>query len=172
MITQETKPIKTWEGFNLAIFKVNLNPLSWKNRSSYNKTCKPPCSTSYCYPPIELTDTTTCKLQIHELLLSWILHQIQAHRLCIFKLQWQQLEWSSRCRKLLLLENSKFMWRKTLQKSHKRFTQTTIWATIQLSSFQDFREVWVQNPKTKRGTRGTLISLTSVSKTWLRVSFI
>ena len=28
MITQETKPVKTWRGFNLAILKVNLNPLS------------------------------------------------------------------------------------------------------------------------------------------------
>ena len=70
MITQETKPVKTWGGFNLAIFKVNLNPLSRKNRSSYNKTYKPPCSTSYCYPPVELTDMTMCKLRIHGLLLS------------------------------------------------------------------------------------------------------
>ena len=35
-------------------------------------TYKPPCLTSYCYPPVELTDTTTCKLRIHGLLLSWI----------------------------------------------------------------------------------------------------
>ena len=41
MITLETKPVKTWGGFNLAILKVNLNPLSCKNRSSYNKTYKP-----------------------------------------------------------------------------------------------------------------------------------
>ena len=27
MITQETKLVKTWGGFNLAILKVNLNPL-------------------------------------------------------------------------------------------------------------------------------------------------
>ena len=104
MITQETKPVKTWGGFNLTILKVNLNLLSWKNRSSYNKTYKPPRSTSYCYLPVELTDTTTCKLQIHGLLLSWILHQIQAHHLCFFKLQWQQLEWSSRCRKIFSLK--------------------------------------------------------------------
>ena len=166
MITQETKLVKTWGGFNLAILKVNLNPLSWKNWSSYNKTYKPPRSTSYCYPPEELTDTTMCKLQIHGLLFSWILHPIQAHRLCFFKLQWQQLDWSSRCRNLLLLENPKFMWRKTPQRSHKRFTQSVNMSNI------DFREVWVQNPKTKRGTRGTLISLSSVLKTWLRVSFI
>ena len=70
MITQETKPVKTCGGFNLAILKVNLNPLSWKNRSSYNKTYKPPHSTSYCYPPVELTDTTMCKFRIYELLLS------------------------------------------------------------------------------------------------------
>ena len=130
MITQETKPVKTWGGFNLIILKVNLNPLSWKNRSSYNKTYKASRSTSYCYLPVELTDTTTCKLRIHGLLLSWILHQIQAHRLCFFKLQWQRLDWSSRCRKLLLLENPKFMWRKAPQRSHKRFTQTAIWAIL------------------------------------------
>ena len=81
MITQETKPVKTWGGFNLAILKVNSNPLSWKNRNSYNKTYKPPHSTSYCYPLVELTDTITCKFRIHGLLLSWIFHQIQAHSL-------------------------------------------------------------------------------------------
>ena len=31
MITQETKLVKTWGGFNLAILKVKLNPLSCKN---------------------------------------------------------------------------------------------------------------------------------------------
>ena len=81
MITQETEPVKTWGGFNLAILKVNLNPLSCKDRSLYNKTYKPPRSTSYCYPSVELTDTTICKLRIHGLLLSWIHHQIQAHPL-------------------------------------------------------------------------------------------
>ena len=69
MITQETKPVKTWGGFDLAILKVN-NKSTKKNRSSYNKTYKPPCSTFYCYPPVELTDTTMCKLRIHGLLLS------------------------------------------------------------------------------------------------------
>ena len=63
--------------------------------------------------------------------------------------------WSSRCRKLFLLENPKFMWRKASQRSHKRFTHTAIWATY-----------------TKGGTRGTLISLSSISKMWLRVFFI
>ena len=83
MISQETKLVKTWEGFNLTIIKVNLNSLSWKNRNSYNKTYKPPRSTSYCYPPVELTDTTTCKLRNHGLLLSWILQQVQAHLLYV-----------------------------------------------------------------------------------------
>ena len=92
MITQETKPVKTWEWFNLAILKVNLNPLSWKNRSSYNKTYKPPRLTFYCYPSVELTDTTTCKLRIHGLLLSWILHQIQAHSL-MFSLSFNGSNW-------------------------------------------------------------------------------
>ena len=69
MITQETKPEKTCGGFNLAILKVKSKSTK-KNRSSYNKTYKPPFSTSYCYPPVELTDTATCKLWIHGLLLS------------------------------------------------------------------------------------------------------
>ena len=69
MITQETKPVKTWGGFNLAILKVKSKSTR-KNRSSYNKAYKPPRSTSYCYPSVELTDTTTCKLRIHGLLLS------------------------------------------------------------------------------------------------------
>ena len=77
MITQEIKPVKTYGGFNLTIFKVKSKSTR-KNRSSYNKTYKPPHLTSYCYPPVELTDTTTCKLRIHRLLLSWIHHQIQA----------------------------------------------------------------------------------------------
>ena len=68
-MTQETTPIKTWEGFNLVILKVKSKSTK-KNQSSYNKTYKPPRSTSYCYPPVELTDMTTCKLRIHELLLS------------------------------------------------------------------------------------------------------
>ena len=37
MITQETKPIKIWGGFNLAILKVNLNPLM-KELKFYNRT--------------------------------------------------------------------------------------------------------------------------------------
>ena len=93
MITKKTKPVKTWGGFNLTILKVNLNPLSWKNRSSYNKTYKPPCSTSYCYPPVELTDTTMCNLRLHRLLLSWILHQIQAHPL-VFSLNFNGSNWN------------------------------------------------------------------------------
>ena len=69
MITQETKPVKTWEGFNLAILKVKSKSIR-KNQSSYNKTYKPPRLTSYYYQPVELTNTTTCKLRIHGLLLS------------------------------------------------------------------------------------------------------
>ena len=80
MITQETKPVKTWGGFNLAILKVKSKSTR-KNRSSYNKTYKPPRSTSYYYQLVELTDMTTCKLRIHGLLLSWIHHQLQAHPL-------------------------------------------------------------------------------------------
>ena len=93
MITLETKSVKTWGGFNLAILKVNFNPLFWKNRSSYNKTYKPPRLTSYCYPPVKLTDTTTCKLRIHRLFFSWILHQIQAHPL-VFSLSFNGSNWN------------------------------------------------------------------------------
>ena len=93
MITQETKPVKTWGEFNLAILKVNLNSLSRKNWSSYNKTYKPPRLTSYCYPPVELTDTTTCKFRNHGLLLFWILHQIQAHSL-VFSLRFNASNWN------------------------------------------------------------------------------
>ena len=94
MNTQETKPVKIWGWFNLTILKVNLNPLSWKNRNSYNKTYKPPRSTSYCYPPVELTNTITYKLRIHGLLLSWILHQIQAHPL-VFSLNFNGSNWNN-----------------------------------------------------------------------------
>ena len=93
MITQETKLVKTWGGFNLTILKVNLNPLSWKNWSSYNKTYNPPRSTSYFYPPVELADTTMCKHRIHGLRLSWILHQIQAHPL-VFSLSFNGSNWN------------------------------------------------------------------------------
>ena len=80
MITQETKPVKTWGEFNLTILKVKSKSTR-KNRSSYNKTYKPRHSTFYCYPPVELTDTTMCKLRIYRLLLSWIHHKIQAYPL-------------------------------------------------------------------------------------------
>ena len=69
MITQEIKLVKTWGGFDPTILKVKSKSTR-KNQSSYNKTYKPPRSTSYCYQLVELTDTTTCKLRIHGLLLS------------------------------------------------------------------------------------------------------
>ena len=49
MMTQETKSVKTWGGFNLAILKVNLNPLG-KNRS-FTIGLRP--LTSYCYSLVE-----------------------------------------------------------------------------------------------------------------------
>ena len=48
-MTQKITPVKTWKGFNLAILKVNLNPL-WKNQS-FTIGLRP--LTSYCYPPVE-----------------------------------------------------------------------------------------------------------------------
>ena len=92
MITQETKPVKTWGGFDLAILKVKSKSTR-KKRSSYNKTYKPPRLTSYCYQPVELTDMITCKLRIHRLLFSWILHQIQAHPL-VFSLNFNGSNWN------------------------------------------------------------------------------
>ena len=49
MIIKETKPVKTWRGFNLTILKVNLNPI-WKNWSC-STGLRP--LTSYYYPPVE-----------------------------------------------------------------------------------------------------------------------
>ena len=93
MITQENQTNKkTWRGFNLTIVKVKSKSTR-KNQNPYNKTYKPPRSTSYCYPPIELIDTTTCKLRIHRLLLSWILHQIQVHSL-VFSLSFNGSNWN------------------------------------------------------------------------------
>ena len=128
MITQETKLVKTWGGFNLTILKVNLNPLSWKNRSSYKKTYKPPRSTSYCYPLVELTDTTTCKLRIHGLLLSWIHHQIQAHQL-VFSLSSNGNNWVDH-QGVDKISSLKVCVKESSSRSHKRFTQTAIWATL------------------------------------------
>ena len=108
MINQEIKPVKTWGGFNLAILKVESKSTR-KNRNSYNKTYKPPRSTSYCYPPVKLTNTTTCKLRIHGLLLSWILHQIKAHRLCFPFASMAATGMIIKVQKNLLLENPKFM---------------------------------------------------------------
>ena len=70
MITKENQTgKKTWGGFNLTILKVKSKSTK-KNRSSYNKTYKPPRLPFYCYIPVELIDMTTCKLRIHGLLLS------------------------------------------------------------------------------------------------------
>ena len=124
MITQETKPVKTWGGFNLAILKVNLNQLSWKNRSSAPTLdfLLLPTSRTYWHDHVQAPNPRTPSFLNYP-------PNTSTSACVFFKLQWQQLEWSSRCRKLLLLENPKFMWRKTPQRSHKRFTQTAIWAT-------------------------------------------
>ena len=154
MITQETKPVKTWGGFNLTILKVNLNPLSWKNRSSYNKTYKPPRSTSYCYSRTYWHDHVQApNPRIPSFLDSP--PNTSTPSCVFFKLQWQQLEWSSRCRKFFSLKTLSLCEGSSLKISQE------IHINRDMSNI-DFREVWVQNPKTKRGTRGTLISLSSV----------
>ena len=42
MITQETKLVKTWGGFDLAILKVNLNPLILKESKFIQKDLQAP----------------------------------------------------------------------------------------------------------------------------------
>ena len=103
MITQETKPIKTWGGFNLATLKVNLNPLSWKNWSSYNKTYKPldflllPTSRTYWHDHVQVPNPRTPSFLDSP-------PNTSTPACVFFKLQWQQLEWSSRCRKFFSLK--------------------------------------------------------------------
>ena len=86
MITSETKLVKTWGGFDLTILKVNLNIL--KESKFIQKDLQAPpldflmLPTSKCYQPVELTDTTTCKLRIYGLL-SWIPTSYEHPRLCI-----------------------------------------------------------------------------------------
>ena len=127
MITQETKSVKTYGGFNLAILKVNLNPLSWKNRSSYNKTYKPstlnflllPTSRTYWHDHVQVPNPRT---------LSFLDSPPNTSTPTCVSLGFNGSNWidSSRWRKLLLLENPKFMWRKAPQRSYKRFTQAAI----------------------------------------------
>ena len=105
MITQETKPVKTWGGFNLAILKVNLNPISWKNRSSYNKTYKPPTldflllptSRTYWHDRVQASNPRTPSFLDSP-------PNTSTPAYVFFKLQLQQLEWSSRCRKFFSLK--------------------------------------------------------------------
>ena len=54
MITQETIPVKTWGGFNQAILKVKSKSTR-KNRSSYNKTYKPPPTLDFLLLPTSRT---------------------------------------------------------------------------------------------------------------------
>ena len=76
MITQENQTSKkTYGGFNLAILKVKSKSTR-KNRSSYNKTYKPPCSTSYCYPPVELTDRPRASSESTDSFFLWPLQNI------------------------------------------------------------------------------------------------
>ena len=93
MITQETKPVKIWGGFNLVILKLNLNPL-WKNQS-FTIELKP--LTSYCYPPVETywhDHVQISKPWIPSFMDSFFLGFFSKYkhtRLCFFKLLWQQL---------------------------------------------------------------------------------
>ena len=140
MITLETKPVKTWGGFNLTILKVNLNPL-WNNRS---------CSTGlrpltfYRYPPVETywhnhvqaprprtpsfldspasTSTPTCV------------------SLSFYCSNWMIIKFLNR---ILLLDNPKYVWRQIYLDLTKD-SHTANRATKSLESF------WVQNPRYKK----------------------
>ena len=149
MITQETKPIKTWGGFNLGILKVNLNPL-WKNRS-YSTGLRP--LTSYCYPPVETY---------------WHDH-VQAPRprtpsfldsskykhtcLCFFKFLWQQLNDHQ------ALEEISFLIILSLCKGNLLTDLTRDLHKQQYEQPNLKRAFGYKTLKYKRGTKGTLISL-------------
>ena len=87
MITQETKPIKIWGGFNLAILKVNLNPLM-KELKFYNRTQTTnilllPTSRNLLTQPRASFETTDSFLGFS--------NKYKHTRLCFFKFLWQQL---------------------------------------------------------------------------------
>ena len=125
MITQETKPLKTWGGFNLAILKVNLNPL-WKNRSC-STGLRP--LTSYCYPPVETywhNHVQAPRPRTPSFLDSSASTRTPAYvSLSSYGSNWMIITFLRN----LLLDNPKLVWRKAPHRSHKRFTQTAIWAT-------------------------------------------
>ena len=125
MITQETKPIKTWGGFNLAILKVNLNPL-WKNRS-YSTGLRPP--TSYRYLPVE-TYWHDHVQALRPRTPSFLDSPASTSTPACVSLSFYCSNWMIiKFLRNLLLDNPKLVWKKTPQGSHKRFTQTAIWAT-------------------------------------------
>ena len=124
MMTLETKPVKTLGWFNLAILKINLN-LLWKNRT-FTIGLRP--LTSYCYPPVETywhdhkqaprprtpsfldspasTSTPACLY------------------LSSYDSNWMIIKFLNESP----LDKPKLVWRKAPYISHKRFTQTAIWA--------------------------------------------
>ena len=88
MITQETKPVKTWGGFKLTILKVNLNPL-WKNQSC-STGLRP--LTSYYYPPvITYWHEPLASSKTTDSFFLGFSSKYKHTRLCFFKFLWQQL---------------------------------------------------------------------------------
>ena len=88
MITQETKPVKIWGEFNLAILKVNLNPLMKEsklfNRTQTTNILLLPTSRNLLTRPCANSETTD----------SFFLgfsSKYKHTRLCFFKFLWQQL---------------------------------------------------------------------------------
>ena len=107
MMTQETKLVKTWRGFNLVIFKVNLNPL-WKNRS-FTIGLRP--LTSYCYPLVETywhDHVQALRPRTPSFLDSLASTSTPT---CVSLSFSVQAEWSSSSQSNLLLDNPKHVWR-------------------------------------------------------------
>ena len=108
MMTQETTPVKTWEGFNLVIFKVNLNQL-WKNQS-FTIGLRP--LTSYCYPLVEnLLTRPRASSETTDSFFLRFSSKYNHTRLCFFKLFSAATEWSSSSQWNMLHDNLKHVWR-------------------------------------------------------------
>ena len=84
MIIQETKLVKTWGGFNLAILKVKSKSTR-KNQSSYNKTYKLPRSTSYYYPLVDLLTRPRASSESTDSFFLWPLQNTNTH-VCDFEI--------------------------------------------------------------------------------------
>ena len=115
MITQETKPVKTWGGFNLVILKVNLIHYLERIEIRTIRLTSPHARPLITTHQKNLLTRPRASSESTDSFFLGFTTKYKHTRLCFFRLQWQQLDQSSRCRKLFLLENPKFMWRKAPQ---------------------------------------------------------